>query len=881
MMRRIRQLLLGWIAILVGIYLLPVTNHAFAATVSSKTPAEVVAFLREDMRTCKKDYGAGLCLGYISDVYGKMGFDTRYGLESAINYWRILESEGKAHYDPLSSVPIGADVFFNSGANFGSYGHVGIYIGSGTIIHNRTIYDAYGNVTEYGVVEQEIASNSYYTSCYLGWAWHDWVTITDEVRGSEMTSGYDCALPDGDYLIASAATTDKSSFYYLDIVGDNAPADQTNVQLWGPVSDLPPAADIWTITYNPNDKFYTIKQKGTNICLDVYNANTLQGTNVWACTSNDSSAQKWAIQQTGSGYALRPKCSGGGNDGMCLDVANGTMASGTEVRMWKGNRSAAQTWLFIPYEPSQFLEDGRYILLSGVDNSWELDVPGNTGDVEDRTPVQLWSDDAYSQYNSFDITKLSNGYYRIIHSASGKALEVYGGGSSVETNISLLTPNGSNAQQWAITKDGYNNGYLLRVKSSGFAMDLAGAELSNGARVRQYFWNGSQAETWRFVKAEYTITYNLNGGTDGPENQIKYYNNELQLSPIVPKKAGCIFVGWDSIVSGTTQHFQPGDSILTNADLTLTAIWESATYTIIYDANGGTGKPDGESKTVNGGGAITLSTSIPNREGYDFLGWAISSTASEALYQPGSTYPGGTATLYAVWRIKQFHVTFDSVGAEAYDSRTINYGETLGELPEPSKDRQFFKGWIDANGNKVSANTIVKSDLALTALWSTPTKLVLPSALTVIEDEAFENNDMNIVVIPSTVTSIGSKAFANNKELHTAIIYSTSVTPASDAFSNCQNLTIYGYSETPLYYFASAKQLAFVSLDSVSEWVDYSELPIGATITAEKWTYTEVAESSNSVMPGWEQAGFEWRKTTDGIWTYANYPSGFSTNHAL
>lgn len=72
------------------------------------------------------------------------------------------------------------------------------------------------------------------------------------------------------------------------------------------------------------------------------------------------------------------------------------------------------------------------------------------------------------------------------------------------------------------------------------------------------------------------------------------------------------------------------------------------TYTVSYDANGGSGAPASQTKTQDV--ALTLSGTRPTRDGYTFLGWATSKTASSAQYQPGDTYTANAAaTLYAVW----------------------------------------------------------------------------------------------------------------------------------------------------------------------------------------------------------------------------------------
>lgn len=71
-------------------------------------------------------------------------------------------------------------------------------------------------------------------------------------------------------------------------------------------------------------------------------------------------------------------------------------------------------------------------------------------------------------------------------------------------------------------------------------------------------------------------------------------------------------------------------------------------YTIKYDANGGTGAPASQTKYF--GQSITLSTTKPTRQYYNFVGWATSASATSAAYQPGATYStNGNLTLYAVW----------------------------------------------------------------------------------------------------------------------------------------------------------------------------------------------------------------------------------------
>lgn len=76
----------------------------------------------------------------------------------------------------------------------------------------------------------------------------------------------------------------------------------------------------------------------------------------------------------------------------------------------------------------------------------------------------------------------------------------------------------------------------------------------------------------------------------------------------------------------------------------------SSTFRVGYDANGGTGSI--ASETVNAGSSITVNngSTLTAPEGKTFSGWALSSTATSATVEGGSTYtPTADVTFYAVW----------------------------------------------------------------------------------------------------------------------------------------------------------------------------------------------------------------------------------------
>ncbi len=148
----------------------------------------------------------------------------------------------------------------------------------------------------------------------------------------------------------------------------------------------------------------------------------------------------------------------------------------------------------------------------------------------------------------------------------------------------------------------------------------------------------------------YTIKYNANGGTGAPGNQTKWKGQTLTLSSTKPTRTGYSFLGWSTSSSATSATYSAGGSYTADSAATLYAVWKANTYTVKYDANGGTGAPGNQTKTY--GVALTLSSAKPTRTNYNFKGWGNSASATTVLYAAGASYTANAAiTLYAVWEL--------------------------------------------------------------------------------------------------------------------------------------------------------------------------------------------------------------------------------------
>ena len=147
----------------------------------------------------------------------------------------------------------------------------------------------------------------------------------------------------------------------------------------------------------------------------------------------------------------------------------------------------------------------------------------------------------------------------------------------------------------------------------------------------------------------YAVKYNANGGSGAPASQTKWKGQSLTLSSTKPTRTGYTFLGWATSAGGS-KAYNAGGNYTTDAAVTLYAVWQAITYTVQYNANGGTGAPASQTKTY--GTTLTLSSTKPTRTNYTFKGWGTAASATTVAYTAGASYTNNAAiTLYAIWEL--------------------------------------------------------------------------------------------------------------------------------------------------------------------------------------------------------------------------------------
>ena len=167
-------------------------------------------------------------------------------------------------------------------------------------------------------------------------------------------------------------------------------------------------------------------------------------------------------------------------------------------------------------------------------------------------------------------------------------------------------------------------------------------------------------------------------------------------SPSVEKN-GYEIIGWNTSNSATTSSWNVNTSKSISTNSTYYPITKLNTYTVSYNANGGSGAPASQTKTTNNN--LTLSSVKPTRVGYTFQGWGTSSSATTATYQPGGTYSNNKSiTLYAVWKINKVNIKFSTNSGTVQTSST----NVSGNIYKWKQDSSGVVSRTAANGSTYS-----------------------------------------------------------------------------------------------------------------------------------------------------------------------------------
>ena len=254
--------------------------------------------------------------------------------------------------------------------------------------------------------------------------------------------------------------------------------------------------------------------------------------------------------------------------------------------------------------------------------------------------------------------------------------------------------NGYSFAGWSLSEDAAQVDYLPGQEVLSLASE-------NGAEIKLY-------AVW--AANNYTIVYNGNASDakDVPGQQTGIaFDEEVALASGEPTRSGYRFLGWSLTSGSIVAAYQPGDKVKglvanDGVEVILYAVWAANSYTIAFDANGGSNAPADIQAQYDA--TVYIPRSTPSRYGYNFLGWARSKTATRAEYSAGASVSrltassGGVVTFYAVWEADTFRVRYDdnvsgssvAVPSSIWLSYTGSYNISSSR---PSRTGYYFLGW--------------------------------------------------------------------------------------------------------------------------------------------------------------------------------------------
>ena len=237
---------------------------------------------------------------------------------------------------------------------------------------------------------------------------------------------------------------------------------------------------------------------------------------------------------------------------------------------------------------------------------------------------------------------------------------------------------------------------------------------SNGAPVFYTIDASNGQSSSHDATRTYTVAFDSNGGSNVEAQNVRLGTTATR--PADPTRTGYTFSGWYTARNGGTKY---DFNQTVTGDITLYAHWTVNTYTLTFDANGGS-TTETTRKVQYGNQYGTLPT--PTRTGYTFSGWYTAKNGGSQATQT-TTMGAANTTLYAHWTIKSYAVTFDANGGSAVASQKVQHGSKATSPANPTRTGYTFSGWYTARngGTKYDFNQTVTGDITLYAHWTVNT----------------------------------------------------------------------------------------------------------------------------------------------------------------
>lgn len=255
---------------------------------------------------------------------------------------------------------------------------------------------------------------------------------------------------------------------------------------------------------NVGNGYFTLRT-GCNGYVDLRFGQTSNGSNIWQYEKEaaNGKCQKFrAIRRNNdAGVFIEPLA----KEGIAVACANNSAAAQTNVVVWSRENNNYQKWRFIQTSAAPVpvnVDNGLYSIQPQCAPNSELTVLNASKDHS--TPVVIYSKNSQNHkqksHQKWQVTKLNNGYYKIIAENSGLALNNHNGSNANGNPITLWDYSGF-CQEFRFLDAG-NGYYIIQPKNVNGVLDVSGGGSANNTRIQLFQYNGSAAQKWKLERRE-------------------------------------------------------------------------------------------------------------------------------------------------------------------------------------------------------------------------------------------------------------------------------------------------------------------------------------------------------------------------------------------
>lgn len=339
-------------------------------------------------------------------------------------------------------------------------------------------------------------------------------------------------------------------------------------------------------------------------------------------------------------------------------------------------------------------------------------------DCWDKNRVDVWA----SRVN--ETTELSEGivknryqfWFKFANKDTGALYNSYGSIRGYKSKISVYNPDGSELYSYTYDDSDYNWIRAIPEKIGKYKIEIV---LTGNitAKYSEYFEVKSDAQITFdtghliMVKGQSKSFYAKATG-NWPKNS--YLKESINTNIATAKRDGhtiTITAVKPGITFYSLKIIDPEGNVLTEKRIMIKV--SPDVYKVTYYANGGSGAPMEQEKKY--GVNLTLSSTVPLRNGYVFTGWNTKEDGSGKKYSPGDIYSENEKlNLYAQWKTNAYTLTYDGNGYSSYSSKVENVVTTTIKTNMPNRFGYTFLGW-STNSSATSASYTPGSTISLSS----------------------------------------------------------------------------------------------------------------------------------------------------------------------